>query len=120
MKMPRIVSLTSEKDAFPSALAARTRSPTTMSAIALMSPDSSCTVSVPAKHSLALGEYAGSEVGYELGYEVGYKVLKSEVTTPTDAVKPFVAPTAFRELARVGPQFVMEVSADVLVAVVET
>jgi hypothetical protein len=112
MEMRRIVSLTSEKDAFPSALAARTRSPTTMSAIALMSPDSSCTVSVPAKHCLPLGEYAGSEAGYE--------VLKSEVTAPTDAVKPFVAPTAFRELARVGPEFAMEVSVDALVAVVET
>ena len=109
--MRRIVSLTSEKDVFPSALAARTRSPTTMSAIALMTPDSSCTISVPAKHCLLLGE---------VGYVVGYEVLKSEVIAPTDAVKPFVAPTAFRELARVGPEFAMEASVDALVAVVET
>lgn len=107
-----MVSLTSEYEVFPAALAARTRSPTLTSAIALMSPDSSWTVSVPAKQLLSIGAYAGAEVGNE--------VLVSVAMAPADATKPSVAPTVFRELVRVGAELVREVVTDSLLAAVET
>ena len=106
------MSLTSEYEVVPAALADRTRSPTLTSAIALMSPDSSWTVSVPAKQLWSIGAYAGAEVGYE--------VLVSAARTPADATKPSVAPTVLSELVRVGAELVREVVTESLLAEVET
>lgn len=112
--------ITSEKEVFPDALAARMTSPTLTSEIALTSPDCILTVSVPAKQDAVVMAATGAVVGGRVGVVEGVIVLASAEGTPAAAMKPFMAPTVLRELVSADAELDREAVTDALEAAVDT